>query len=140
MLIRCAIPRTRWLYRTMASSSPPSLPQVPGSDPSNCALDSFRIAIAQRVSDALPPLTLEQAYSGVDYGKKGVDFTIALPRYKLPGKVDELANKVVSKVSHDPSYLYLLECCVFLQYDTRMVCLDSKHSNFWLSRSTFGAH
>jgi hypothetical protein len=51
------------------------------------------------VSDALPPLTLEQAYSGVDYGKKGVDFTVALPRFRLPGKIDELANKVISKVS-----------------------------------------
>ena len=89
----------------MASSSSttlPTLPHVPGSDPSTCVLDSFRIAIAQRVSDALPPLTLEQAYSGVDYGKKGVDFTVALPRFRLPGKIDELANKVISTVSKDP--------------------------------------
>lgn len=62
-------------------------------------LDTFRTAIAQRISDALPPVTLEQAYAGVDYGKKGVDFTVALPRFRLPGKVDELAAKVISKVS-----------------------------------------
>jgi arginyl-tRNA synthetase len=89
----------------MASSSSstnlPTLPQVPGADPSICILDSFRTSIAQRISDAFPSLTLEQAYSGVDYGKKGVDFTVALPRFRLPGKVDELAQQVVSKVSWD---------------------------------------
>lgn len=76
-----------------------TLPVVPETDPSRCVLDSFRISIAKRVSDALEPLTLEQAYSGVDYGKKGVDFTVALPRFRLPGKIDELAAKVINKVS-----------------------------------------
>jgi arginyl-tRNA synthetase len=83
---------------TMVSSLP-SLPSVLGTDPSSCILDAFRIAIAKRVSDALPPLTLEQAYTGVDYGKKGVDFTVALPRFRLPGKPDELAKKVITDVS-----------------------------------------
>jgi arginyl-tRNA synthetase len=86
-----------------SSSSLPLLPHVPGTEPSKCILDSFRIAIAKRMSDALPPLTLEQAYAGVDYGKKGVDFTVALPRFRLPGKVDELAGKVVSNVSSNRS-------------------------------------
>lgn len=71
---------------------------IPGTDPSRCVLDTFRAAIAKRVADALPPLTIEQAYSGVDYGKKGVDFTVALPRFRLPGKVDELAGKVIAQV------------------------------------------
>lgn len=78
--------------------SMPQLPQIPGTDPSSCVFDAFRTAIAKRVSDALPPLTVEQVYNGVDYGKKGVDFTVALPRFRLPGKVDELAGKVLSKV------------------------------------------
>lgn len=69
-----------------------------GTDPSRCVLDTFRAAIAKRVADALPPLSIEQAYSGVDYGKKGVDFTVALPRFRLPGKVDELAGKVIAQV------------------------------------------
>ena len=76
----------------------PALPHVPGTDPSKCVFDSFRTAIAQKVSEALPLLSLEQAYTGVDYGKKGVDFTIALPRFRLPGKVDELAAKVIDNV------------------------------------------
>ncbi|OSX61103.1 hypothetical protein POSPLADRAFT_1170808 [Postia placenta MAD-698-R-SB12] len=93
----------------------PPLPQVPGTDPERCVLDAFRTAIAKRVADALPPLTVEQAYTGVDYGKKGVDFTVALPRFRLPGKVDELAKKVLNQfqpdewiesVVHDKAFLH----------------------------------
>lgn len=79
-------------------SSLPSLPHVPGTDPSSSIIDAFRTAIAKRISDRLPQLTIEQAYSGVDYGKKGVDFTVALPRFRLPGKPDELAKSVVEDV------------------------------------------
>lgn len=93
----------------------PPLPSVPDTEPSRCVLDAFRIAIANLVADALPPLTVEKVYSGVDYGKKGVDFTIALPRFRLPGKVDELAGKVLEKfkpdewieaVVHDKAFLH----------------------------------
>ena len=76
----------------------PTLPEVPGADPTRAVLDSFKISIAKRVADALPSLTLEQVYQGVDYGKKGVDFTIALPRFRLPGKVDVLAKTVIDQV------------------------------------------
>lgn len=114
LLLRVNSPVLSVAYRrpAMATASPapvaspytipshlPPLPPVPGTDPSRCALDAFRTAIAQRVAVALPPLTVEQAYQGVDYGKKGVDFTVALPRFRLPGKVDELAAKVISQVS-----------------------------------------
>lgn len=81
----------------MVSSAMPQLPTVPETDPSKCVLDSFRIAIAKRLSEALP-LTVEQAFSGVDYGKKGEDFTVAIPRFRLPGKPDEIAAKVIEKV------------------------------------------
>lgn len=82
----------------MDASQMPQLPSIPDTHPSSAILDSFRIAIAKRLSDSLP-LTLEQAFSGVDYGKKGEDFTVALPRFRLPGKVDEVAKKVIDKVS-----------------------------------------
>jgi arginyl-tRNA synthetase len=76
----------------------PTLPEVPGADPSRAVLDAFKISIAKRVAGALPPLTVDQVYQGVDYGKKGVDFTIALPRFRLPGKVDVLARTVIDQV------------------------------------------
>jgi len=75
----------------------PTLPLVPNTEPSRAVLDSFRIAIAKRLSDTLP-LTIEQAFTGVDYGKKGEDFTVALPRFRLPGKVNDIANKVTTDV------------------------------------------
>ena len=76
-----------------------TLPSIPGTDPSRCIFDSFRTAIARQVADALPPLTQEQVYNGVDYGKKGEDFTVAVPRFRLPGKPDDLGKKVVENVS-----------------------------------------
>ncbi|KAJ7603160.1 hypothetical protein DFH06DRAFT_1257215 [Mycena polygramma] len=83
-------------------------------DPSTCVLDVFRTSIAERVAAALPSLTVDQVYSGVDYGKKGVDFTIALPRFKL-GKVEDVAAKVIAQfqpdeyiesITHDKAFLH----------------------------------
>jgi hypothetical protein len=91
------------LFTTKAAGTMPfkfsTLPDVSGTDPSRAVLDSFKVAIAKRVADALPLLTVEQVYQGVDYGKKGVDFTIALSRFRLPGKVDVLAKTVIDQVS-----------------------------------------
>lgn len=76
------------------------MPVIPDTDPSRAILDSFRISIAKRLSETLP-LTLEQALAGVDYGKKGQDFTVALPRFGLPEKVMQLAAKVIEGFQPD---------------------------------------
>lgn len=73
------------------------LPEVPGTDPKRRVMDAFRIAIAQFLVEALPGLTIEKAIEGVDYGRKE-DFMVALPRFRLPEKPAELAQKVISKV------------------------------------------
>ncbi|KIY52558.1 arginyl-tRNA synthetase [Fistulina hepatica ATCC 64428] len=83
-------------------------------DPQACVYDSFRSTIAQLLVDSLSTkLTLEQAYDGVDYGKKGEDFTVALPRFRLSGKVEDLGKKVIDKaasvvasVSQDRAFLH----------------------------------
>lgn len=77
----------------------PPLPNVPGTDPDRCVFDSFRVAVAQLVSTALPELSVDTAYNAIDYGKKGEDFTIALPRFRLKAKPDELAKKIIDVVS-----------------------------------------
>ncbi|KAF8196148.1 hypothetical protein BJ912DRAFT_956508 [Pholiota molesta] len=84
----------------MASSTMPPLPAVPDTDPSRAVLDSFRIAIAKRLSETLP-LTIEQAFAGIDYGKKGEDFTIAIPRFRLKEKIPEIAEKVIASFTPD---------------------------------------
>ncbi|KAI0692889.1 arginyl-tRNA synthetase [Cytidiella melzeri] len=116
----------------------PPLPKVEGTEPDVCVLDLFRAAIAKRVADALPPLTIEQVYTGVDYGKKGVDFTVALPRFRLPGKVDELAKKVLStfqpdewieNVVHDKAFLHFTCCTPTLTRLALTQIYDLTHSS-----------
>lgn len=110
-----ALFRPVFLFRRnrMAFSSP---------DPSICVLDAFRSSIAERVASALPPLTVDQVYSGVDYGKKGADFTIALPRFKL-GKPEDVAAKVIAQVVLFCLYSvhHLIPCFVFLLVSTRRI-------------------
>ncbi|KAJ3822961.1 hypothetical protein F5880DRAFT_1483163 [Lentinula raphanica] len=105
------------------ASSLPSLPPVPGTDPSSSVFDAFRISIAKRLADALEPLTLEQAYAGVDYGKKGEDFTVALPRFRLPGKVDELAKKVIDQFQADDFVASVKHDKAFLHFQLNTTCL-----------------
>ncbi|KAI0047130.1 arginyl-tRNA synthetase [Auriscalpium vulgare] len=100
-------------------SSLPSLPEVPGAEPNRAVLDSFKIAIAKRIADALPPLTIDKVYAGVDYGKKGVDFTVALPRFRLPGKVDELAKAVIDQFQADDYIESVVHDKAFLHFTCR---------------------
>ncbi|KAJ7510267.1 hypothetical protein B0H11DRAFT_1958227 [Mycena galericulata] len=97
----------------MANSSP---------DPSTCVLDAFRSSIAERVAAALPPLTVEQAYSGVDYGKKGADFTIALPRFKL-GKPEDVGAKVIAQFQPDDYIESLTLDNAFLHFQCKSTTL-----------------
>ncbi|KAF8707351.1 Arginyl-tRNA synthetase, partial [Rhizoctonia solani] len=78
-----------------------SLPQVAGTEPSRAVLDAFRIAIAVQIHRALPQLSVEQVYPGVLYGVKGVDFTVAMARFRLGGKPDEWAKKVADSFQAD---------------------------------------
>ena len=83
-------------------------------------LDGFKVSIAKRVANALPPLTVEQVYQGVDYGKKGVDFTIVLPHSRLPGKVDVLAKTVVDQVRTNPNtYFRCFSCSLRCPFPVR---------------------
>lgn len=80
-------------------------------DMSSC-LDSFRAAIATHVSKALN-IPFETALDGVDYGKKGVDFTVAVPRFRLAEKPPVLIQKIVAGVCNfDVTRLFLTECLV----------------------------
>ncbi|KAH7099424.1 arginyl-tRNA synthetase [Auriculariales sp. MPI-PUGE-AT-0066] len=73
---------------------PEALPNVQGTDPRVAVYDGIRTVIAQHVSTTLG-IDLAAAYSGVDYGKKGEDFTVAVPRFRLKGKPDEIAKRIV---------------------------------------------
>jgi arginyl-tRNA synthetase len=78
---------------TSSSALQDLLPLVEGTEPHRCALDAFRIAIAQQITKTFPNVPIEKAYEGVDYSKKDSDFTVALPRFKLGGKPADLSAK-----------------------------------------------
>ena len=81
----------------MVNLSPPT---PTGIDPNPGVYDSFRTAIALRLSEKLG-IDPSNAYDAIEYGKKrGVDFTVALPRFNLPGGAAHLAAKVTEGVSY----------------------------------------
>ena len=73
------------------------LPQVNGADIASFPLDIFRVAIAVHLSKALN-MSLTTAFSGVDLGKKGCDFTVATPKFRLKEKLSDLHAKIQSSV------------------------------------------
>ncbi|KAL1677148.1 hypothetical protein EV122DRAFT_266222 [Schizophyllum commune] len=93
----------------------PKVPSLPETDSSRCVFDAYRTRIAQLLSEALP-ISLEQAYEGVDYGKKGEDFTVALPRYRLPGKPNEIGAKVIEKFKPDEFIAAVVQDKAFLHF------------------------
>ncbi|KAF8609153.1 arginyl-tRNA synthetase [Ceratobasidium sp. AG-I] len=103
-----------------------TLPQVPGTEPSLAALDAFRIAIALQVHRALPNLTVEQVYPGVLYGVKGVDFTLAMARFRLGGKPDEWAKKVAEAFQADEYIESATQLNGFVNFRLRTNTLTSK--------------
>lgn len=76
-----------------------TLPSIPGTDPERSPLDAFKIAVAASINKALPEVPLEAAYKAADIGRKGVDFSVAVARFKLGGKPDPWAKKVEESVS-----------------------------------------
>jgi arginyl-tRNA synthetase len=113
------------------------MPVIPDTDPSRAILDSFRISIAKRLSETLP-LTLEQALAGVDYGKKGQDFTVTLPRFGLPEKVMQLAAKVIEGVSPlfvPPHFLFKFQSLTQFQPDEwiESIMFETPFLNFRLN-------
>ena len=77
----------------------PQLPTVDGTDIKRAPLDSFKIAIAQHVNKTLG-VDVSKAIEGVGGGKIG-DFTVAVPRFRLPGKPNELAEKAAADFTPD---------------------------------------
>lgn len=87
---------------TAASSSKlPILPHIAGTDPTRVPLDIFRTAVAVQINRAIPSLSLEKIFEGVDILKKDVDFQVAVPRFRLGGKPIDWAQKVVDSFIPD---------------------------------------
>lgn len=77
----------------------PALPEIPGVDYDRVPLDAFRAAVAQVVATAWDE-DVQKIFTGVDTGKKGADFAVAVPRFKK-GKPDEWILKVTDGFKPD---------------------------------------
>ncbi|KAI0078583.1 arginyl-tRNA synthetase [Panus rudis PR-1116 ss-1] len=102
----------------------PPLPQVAGTEPERSVLDLFRVAIAQVIVDGIPSLTVDQVYPGVDFGKKGNDFTVALPRFKLKGKPDVFGKQVLEKFQPNEWIESASNDGIFLHFQVRTSTLN----------------
>ncbi|KAK7685543.1 hypothetical protein QCA50_011410 [Cerrena zonata] len=102
----------------------PKLPHVAATDPERSVLDLFRVAIAQIIVDGIPTLTIDQVYDGVDFGKKGNDFTVALPRFKLKGKPDAFAKQVIEKFQPNEWIESAVSEGIFLHFQVRTTTLN----------------
>ena len=70
---------------------------MPSGDPESYFIDECRESIAKAVSTCLH-IDFEAAYGGVDLGRKGVDFTVAIPRFRLKEKPQDLPERVQNYV------------------------------------------
>ncbi|GAA5883893.1 hypothetical protein JCM3774_003909 [Rhodotorula dairenensis] len=85
----------------------PAEPAIPAEHlTSTPALDLFKLAAAQLVVDAVPEIELEKAYEGIESGKTGKnvsgDFTVAVPRFRLKAKPNDIAEQIVQKFTPTP--------------------------------------
>lgn len=76
----------------------PKLPVVEGTDPARFPMDAFRLAVTDQVSKLLN-VEPEKVFEAVQLHAKDVDLVVALPRFRLPGKPQEIAAKLASEVS-----------------------------------------
>ncbi|TDL16729.1 arginyl-tRNA synthetase [Rickenella mellea] len=60
--------------------------------------DLFKEAVAKHISRSFS-ISIEVAFAGVDIGKRGHDFTIAVPRFRLKQAPVELVSKAVDEAS-----------------------------------------
>ncbi|GAA6016879.1 hypothetical protein JCM10207_007835 [Rhodosporidiobolus poonsookiae] len=79
----------------------PASPSIPEEHlASTPALDVFKLATAHYIADTLEGVTLDKAYEGVESGKTGKnvlgDFVVAVPRFRLKQKPNEVADKLVA--------------------------------------------
>ncbi|KAK8854571.1 arginine-tRNA ligase [Kwoniella newhampshirensis] len=74
----------------------PALPEVEGADPARSVIDAFKIATAQIVAEAFDE-KIEKIHPAIEMGKKGVDFSVAIVRFKRgkPADLEVWAKKVI---------------------------------------------
>lgn len=73
----------------------PALPTIPGTNYDRVPIDAFRASVAQRVATAWDE-DVSKVFAGVDAGKRGADFAVAVPRFKKGNPAEWIAAVVDS--------------------------------------------
>ena len=82
---------------TKSDYSIPELPTVEGAHPDRNILDAARLSVAKTIAAAWD-VDVAKVFPAVDFGKKGADLAVAIPRF-FKGSPDEHGAKVVESVS-----------------------------------------
>ncbi|GAA5834143.1 hypothetical protein JCM5353_005552 [Sporobolomyces roseus] len=104
----------------------PSTPSLPPSNPEIPALDLFKLACAQYISKTLS-IDLEKAYEGVESGKTGKnvlgDFVVAVPRFRLKEKPQQVAENLVNSFEPTPYLSSVKSAGAFVSFNCEPLAL-----------------
>ncbi|KAL0961209.1 hypothetical protein HGRIS_006177 [Hohenbuehelia grisea] len=95
---------------------------TPVIDPDACILDAFRASVAQSISTILS-VPYDAAFSAVDLGKKGVDFTVAVPRLRLKARPQDVTSKIAAEFSPSEYIERVVVDGVFAHFYSRTTAL-----------------
>ncbi|KAG6841007.1 hypothetical protein C0991_002637, partial [Blastosporella zonata] len=100
-------------------------------------IDSSRLSIANQISRSLG-ISVESALDGVDFGKKGCDLTVAVPRFRLKEKAPALVQKLVSEFQADDYVESVVGDGIFVHYrcNTKNLIRSTLDTVFALSQPT----
>ncbi|GAA5905592.1 hypothetical protein JCM6882_008722 [Rhodosporidiobolus microsporus] len=105
----------------------PALPQEHIT--STPALDLFKLAAAEHIVSVLPEVALDKAFEGVESGKAGKnvggDFTVAVPRFRLKAKPQEVAQKIVDAFKPTPYLSSATANGAFVYFNVDLTALSS---------------
>ncbi|GAA6042570.1 hypothetical protein JCM8097_003136 [Rhodosporidiobolus ruineniae] len=105
----------------------PSLPEEHLA--STPALDVFKLATAHYIQSVWPEVTLDKAFEGVESGKTGKnvmgDFVVAVPRFRLKGKPNDLAEQLVAAFQPTPYLASAVAHGAFVSFSVQLPALTS---------------
>ncbi|KAF8331282.1 arginyl-tRNA synthetase [Cantharellus anzutake] len=98
-----------------------TLPVLPGTYPERAPLDLFRTAVAIHINRVIPELSLEKIFDGVDILKKEGDFSVAMPRFRLPGVKPDVSAATVASSFQPDEYIETVKAVgPFLYFNARL--------------------
>ncbi|GAA5980906.1 hypothetical protein JCM11641_005480 [Rhodosporidiobolus odoratus] len=109
----------------------PATPLIPQDYPTTPALDLFKLAAAEYIVTVLGQdgVTVDKAFEGVESGKTGKnamgDFMVAVPRFRLKGKPQEIAERLVKEFKPTPYLATISSQGAFISFTVDLTALST---------------